>query len=402
MRRRTVLRTVGVGVVAAAVAVLCVSAGEAAARPSRGGIAAECGQRVTVIGARGSGDPQNGDVATDRHGNTVRGMGKPGAAFAVALANRLPPGQATFLPVIYPAVGLLGNWRKIINLVGAGARIGFLGAYTGSVNDGKRILRQQISDEERLCPKVKLVLVGYSQGAQIVADIYSRNLTATQRSRVIGVVAFGDPYFNPNDTANDEGSYDPTRHGGLGTRAPYPANPDGRVFSICHIHDPICQGPGRVDFNQHKNYQNDPWVKTAAAKIARKLNAPKTPSRVHVLDFSPSCGSAATGCLREMPDSWLPDRNPRGGLGVLFESLVWDAWGSARTTASGRARICSGTAGSSDCDTELVRFTLYDVGQHSAPTGLIYRCMRFTQGPPELVNQPIRIDASLSLNDVRC
>jgi hypothetical protein len=169
-------------------------------------------------------------------------------------------------------VGLLGDWRKIINLVGAGAHIGLLGAYTGSVNDGKKMLRKEVSDEERICPKLKLVLVGYSQGAQVVADVYSRDLTAKQRSRIIGVVAFGDPYFNPADTAVDQGSYDPTRHGILGKRKLYPANHNAQVFSICHNHDPICQGPGRVAFSQHRNYQSDPWVKIAAAHIAAKLS----------------------------------------------------------------------------------------------------------------------------------
>lgn len=204
---------------------------------------------------------------SDKYGDSVHGMGKPGAAFAVALANKLPRGTVTFDPVIYPAIGLLGNWRKIINAVGAGTKIGFLGAYNGSVNDGKRSLRQVIEDEAKLCAKVKLVLVGYSQGAQAVADVYQRDLSPSQRSRIAGVVIFGDPYFNPADSTPDVGSYDPNRHGALGKRAPYPSS-DTPIFSICHLDDPICQGPGRDNFAQHTNYQTDPWIKIAAAKIA--------------------------------------------------------------------------------------------------------------------------------------
>ncbi len=233
--------------------------------------AAPCSQRLTIIGARGSGDPQDGDVAKDKWGETVHGFGKPGAAFAVGLANYFSRGEVTFLPVVYPAVGLLGDWQRIINLVGAGVHIGSLGAYTGSVKAGSAILRQAIRDEERLCSNLKLVLVGYSQGAQVVADVYERDLAAAQRKRIVGVVVFGDPYFNPDDTAVAAGSYDPTRHGILGTRASYPTNANGRVFSICHGRDPICQGPGRVAFSQHTNYERDPWVTIAAARVAAEL-----------------------------------------------------------------------------------------------------------------------------------
>jgi hypothetical protein len=259
------------GAVVVALILVGVSAIDAAGRSQASRRSADCGQRVTVVGVRGSGDAQSGDVATDKYGDQVHGMGKPGAALAVELANKLSRGAVTFDPVVYPAVGLLGNWRKIINTVGAGAKIGFLGSYNGSVNDGKAALRQVISSEARVCPKVKLVLAGYSQGAQVVADVYQRDLSPSQRSRIAGVVVFGDPYFNPADTKPDVGSYDPTRYGGLGKRGLYPSS-STPIFSICHLYDPICQGPGRDDFSQHTNYQNDPWIKIAAAKIAAELS----------------------------------------------------------------------------------------------------------------------------------
>jgi hypothetical protein len=231
-----------------------------------------CGQRMTVVGVRGSGDPQSGDPGTDKYGDQVNGMGKPGAAFAVALANKLPPGAVTFDSLVYPAVGLLGNWRRIVNLAGAATQIGFLGSYSGSVEDGTAALRQVITTEGRVCPKVKLVLVGYSQGAQVVADVYQRYLSPSQRLRIAGVVVFGDPYFNPADTKPDVGSYDPTRHGGLGRRQLYPTS-SAPIFSVCHLYDPICQGPGRNKFSQHINYETDPWIKNAANKIASRFAA---------------------------------------------------------------------------------------------------------------------------------
>lgn len=311
-----------------------------------------CGQRATVVGARGSGDPQGGDVVSDRYGDQVHGMGKPGAAFAVDLANRLPRGEVTFDPVEYPAIGLLGNWRKIINAAGAASRLGFLGSYTGSVDDGETALRGTISHEAQLCPNVKLVLVGYSQGAQVVADVYQRDLTATQRSRIAGVVLFGDPYFNPADTNVDVGSFDPTRHGVLGKRALYPANAATHLFSICHHDDPICQGPGRDDFNQHTNYQSDLWVATAAAKIAAALRStPSSPAEPVVLGgpYSSQYGFGTAHPAR----IWFG-----GDTTTSFWDLTWTNWGRSTATATGKS------AGGVEPHTRVVavRLTAYDIG----------------------------------------
>lgn len=326
--------------IAIAIAMLaCVYASATPAQDNHTSAEAACSQRATVIGVRGSGDPQSGDVVTDKYGDTVHGMGKPGAAFALALANRLPRGAVTFDPVVYPAVGLLGNWRKIVNAVGAGAKIGFLGSYTGSVKDGKAALQQVLTTEARVCPKVKLVLVGYSQGAQVVADVYQRDLSPSQRSRIAGVVLFGDPYFNPADTKPDVGSFDPTRYGALGKRGLYPSS-STPIFSICHLYDPICQGPGRDEFEQHTNYQSDSWVSTAAAKIAANVGAQdeagastslptifiyKTPERRPAVIAISADGSLALGGIGG--NGRPPNRR--------FGHLQWTTWTQTSATATG-------------------------------------------------------------------
>ena len=308
----------GLGAALAAVSAMAFTA-SARSQASAGGTA--CGQEATVVGVRGSGDPQSGDVATDRYGDQVHGMGKPGAAFAVALANRLPRGAVIFDPVVYPAVGLLGNWRKIINGAGAGLRIGFLGSYDGSVKDGKAALRQVINTEARVCPRVKLVLVGYSQGAQVVADVYQRDLTATERSRIAGVVVFGDPYFNPGDSKPDVGSFDPSRYGALGKRGLYPSS-GTPIFSVCHLYDPICQGPGRDRFSQHTNYQTDSWINVAAAKIAAALTKPTTTKSTYP---EINLTQVARGDFSSLEGKWAETAyayNPQNGTGLQWEQWV--------------------------------------------------------------------------------
>ena len=51
-----------------------------------------------------------------------------------------------------------------------------------------------------------IVLVGYSQGAQVTADVYQRDLTDAQRQMVAAIVLFGNPYFNRHDSAADRGA----------------------------------------------------------------------------------------------------------------------------------------------------------------------------------------------------
>jgi hypothetical protein len=83
-----------------------------------------------------------------------------------------------------------------------------------------------------------LILLGYSQGAQVTGNVYQR-LKPGERRRIAAVVLWGDPRFNPLDLkANRED------HPGVGLLGPRSRFPDpGKVFSYCNTHDPICQEP---------------------------------------------------------------------------------------------------------------------------------------------------------------
>lgn len=89
------------------------------------------------------------------------------------------------------------------------------------------------------CPDSKIVIGGYSQGAQIThnaAQLYSPLVT----SRIAAVVLFGDPY-----TDKPVGQVSPTS-----------------VLEICHDGDIICTGSGGPD--PHLTYSKDA---TSAAKF---------------------------------------------------------------------------------------------------------------------------------------
>lgn len=226
-----------------------------------------------VIGARGSGDSMNGNIKYTKYHTKVAGMGLPTATFAVAFANLLPKGQVSTVAVPYDAVGVGGTLRKTINAIGARVKIPKLGAYNDSVAQGESLLSQLISTEVHICPRVKLILTGYSQGAQVTANVYQK-LNHSQREQVLGVVLFGDPLFNPNDKAA-RGNYLKSQNGSLGRRRIYAGS--SQVLSFCHLHDPVCQGLAwlvKYGFTQHENYDKlgEPQK---AADILLKVAIPK-------------------------------------------------------------------------------------------------------------------------------
>jgi hypothetical protein len=150
--------------------------------------------------------------------------------------ERALPGDAVFSrSVIYPAVSL-----GPANLTGAGLRIGRLGKYHDSVTEGKRWMREQLRDLLACeAPKSWIVLIGYSQGAQVIGDVF-QGMTSQQRDRVVGVVLFGDPYFNGRSLGG-VGSFRRTNDGVLGRRPRYRTHLD-RVRSYCDGRDYVCQG----------------------------------------------------------------------------------------------------------------------------------------------------------------
>ena len=131
---------------------------------------------------------------------------------------------------------LLRTGGVLLNGLGALARIGFLGAYTGSVNAGKAWVTSTVNTFANTCPASKIILSGYSQGAQIAADLFQ---TPSVHRKVFAVVLWGDPKFNPQDPSA-QGSFSRKRYGIFGKRGGF----GGRVISFCHGGDPVCQGIG--------------------------------------------------------------------------------------------------------------------------------------------------------------
>ena len=115
-----------------------------------------------------------------------------------------------------------------------------LSAYSTSKNDGAAHALEYINS---VCRSVPIVLAGYSQGADAAMDVYAK--LGADQSRVLAVVLFGDPRFNPDLHPLDQGTYvqRPSGHGLLngifGARTADSAF-QGKARSYCLYKDIMC------------------------------------------------------------------------------------------------------------------------------------------------------------------
>ena len=187
-------------------------------------------------------------------------MSPPGAAFALEFRALHRSARVAIVANPYPAVGLGESVTDIAVLVATGASPTTPDVYDSSVAAGLRWLGSEIRSQVAGCPATKLLLTGYSQGAEVAADTYQREIPQSERIHIRALVLFGDPLFNPADTRTDRGGYLPSHGGLLGLRPSFGGDP--RVLSYCHLHDPICQRPTLAQallygLAQHRNYGPD-------------------------------------------------------------------------------------------------------------------------------------------------
>ncbi|KAF2996243.1 hypothetical protein E8E13_003638 [Curvularia kusanoi] len=151
------------------------------------------------------------------------------------------------------AVGPL-FFNQIASRVGGTSQLAIQGVtYSASVSGflaggdatGSTTMTNLISTTATRCPSTKIVLAGYSQGAQLVHNAAGRT-SATNAARVAAVVVFGDPKKGQS-------------FGSIAT---------SKTLTICHSGDNICAG-GSTITAAHLNYQQD--VGTAGAFVAGKV-----------------------------------------------------------------------------------------------------------------------------------
>ncbi|KAF2686178.1 carbohydrate esterase family 5 protein [Lentithecium fluviatile CBS 122367] len=160
-------------------------------------------REISLIFARGTTSPGN-----------VGAAGSEGPTFFNALASRLG-----------------GTSRLAIQGVNYSASV--LGFLQGGDPAGSTTTYNLINDVAARCPSTKIVLSGYSQGAQLVHNAAQR-LSTSAAARINAVVTFGD-------ADRDEGF------------GPIAAS---KILIICHDGDNICDN-GIIITPAHSNYEID-------------------------------------------------------------------------------------------------------------------------------------------------
>jgi hypothetical protein len=243
--------------------------------PEPGGSSSDGCPKIVVYYSRGSGQGIDGvaDAATPAGGR--RGFDNPGFHLFNALVSRYTARVVGSMANAYTAVAVTSPLpllkRRIVNLL-VGRQ------YFASVATGVQSLKRNLTDLVRMCHDSWLVLVGYSQGAQVTRTALSSLESEAQR-RIAGVVLFGDPYFAPGEeNVQNQPGYDPNQRGILrqvpGLHLPtVPAAYGGRVFSWCNAHDVICQGVHGLQngWAEHNTYWRD--AQAAADVVAVKLSS---------------------------------------------------------------------------------------------------------------------------------
>ena len=183
------------------------------------------------IAARGSGQNRS------RWSSYARALGSRGNAVWEFVKDRagLDDVALPALAVDYPAVGV--GFRRGTAEPGTP-----LPTYRESVEAGVTAANLAVYRTLTACPDTRLILFGYSQGAQVIGDTYA-GLNSQARARVGMVVLFADPLYAPGDFSV---AYRPSplnSSGSKGERSPFPLSTSTVVQSWCAPQDDVCQRP---------------------------------------------------------------------------------------------------------------------------------------------------------------
>jgi cutinase len=198
---------------------------------------------VYLIGSRGSGEEPAGRDA-------YHGLGPEVYQFSARFAADVKPTGQTYgyLANPYPAVAISPGGANadgwMWNLTGLIAKLP-LGDYDSSAALGVAAVLAATRQVISACPDTRVLLAGYSQGAQVSGDAFQL-LTAAERAHVLGLFLLSDPHRNASDLAADTGSASagPAR---AGARLLFPLTIPERVRSYCQAGDPVCDGPFHLD-----------------------------------------------------------------------------------------------------------------------------------------------------------
>lgn len=248
---------------------------------------------VEIVFARGSGQALNATEAERFESQLRERLGDEVTYHSYELGTEEYDGAK------YPAVNVSNWWNG--NAIGAFFSSGQRFDYGNSVAAGKAELRGYLERRGRACPDERIILGGYSQGAQAVGEA-SRELPGGISSRVDFVALFGDPKLY---LPEGEGLFPPacdgknlspwrrdiincrTDNGALGARKPYLSVAyENKTGLWCNDKDFVCgTSKSPLDTENHLTYgASGAAVDKAAREAAMRLKESLAPEKAGLVD----------------------------------------------------------------------------------------------------------------------
>nr|ADZ98863.1 acetyl xylan esterase [Chrysosporium lucknowense] len=186
-----------------------------------------------------------------------------------------PPGYGTSQGLVNMVVQAYpGATSEAINYPACGGQASCGGIdYNTSANQGTQAVVSAVTSFNQRCPDTKIVLIGYSQGGQIMDNAYCGGAGATLSGSALNAVKATVWFGNPHYLSQLSYRVGTCQAGGFAARPPgfqcSPGNPDN-IKSYCDAEDPYCCNGN--DANHHQQYVTI-YGQQALAFIKSKLDA---------------------------------------------------------------------------------------------------------------------------------
>ena len=207
------------------------------------------------IGVRGSGEfPQGKEkYSTTESANMGTTVAGPFFAFREELEKRQPGATIEGFGLRYPALPVPSVWGSLFG--------NSWNEYEDSFWEGAGNVAIGVREASEACPKEKVVLAGYSQGALAIHLALTDLMGSTELAHVSGVILIADPENRGDDTNIEKWGSAKTNADGLYTKvfghsltAVTPSTLKGHEVEYCHNHDIVCAPGLGAGASEHTDY----------------------------------------------------------------------------------------------------------------------------------------------------
>ena len=241
-------------VVAMLAALSACSSASTAPPPAQARLVTDRCADLIVLGLRGQG----------QSARAADGVGAEVQASTRALVEHLDGGERVRLEAIrYPADAAPS-----------------MAAFDRDVEAGRVELLARHAELGSSCPRSKFVLIGYSEGADVVHRAVA-SMSAKQASNLAVVAVLGDPLRIQTDRVSTEtyGSGHLDGRGSLNGGPRWGSDVRDRVITFCHADDNVCNAPvsgrrGGISPVHRTFYENPASARMTAERMARVIGAP--------------------------------------------------------------------------------------------------------------------------------